>query len=122
MGSVHPPDRPPATAASTSLRLDKYLWYARLVKSRSEAARLCESRHLRMDGRVIDKAHAAVRVGAVLSFPWAGVVRVIRVTVLPDRRGPSPEARATYQDLSPPKKPAITPEQAAAGAARQLMI
>ena len=51
------------------LRLDKWLWFARLTKSRSDAQRLCESRHLRLDGRIIDRPSALVRAGSVVSFP-----------------------------------------------------
>ena len=47
-----------------SQRLDKWLWFARLFKTRAEAAAVCSSRHLRMDGRIVDKPHAAVRVGS----------------------------------------------------------
>jgi len=84
-----------------TLRLDKFLWFARLVKHRSDAQAIAESRHLRIDGRVIDRAHATVKAGNVLSFPLHGRVRVIRVSVLPARRGPASEGRACYEDLSP---------------------
>jgi ribosome-associated heat shock protein Hsp15 len=89
------------------LRLDKFLWYARLLKSRSESAKLCESRHLRLDGRVIDKAHAGVRVGSVISFPCHGEVVIVRVLVLPVRRISPADKKSVYQDLSPREKAAI---------------
>jgi ribosome-associated heat shock protein Hsp15 len=57
---------------------------------------------MRIDGRVIDRAHHSVRVGNVLSFPLHDRVRIIRIEALPERRGPAPEARACYTDLSPP--------------------
>ena len=82
------------------LRLDKWLWFARLTKSRSDAQRLCESRHLRLDGRVIDRASALVRTGSVLSFPRHDDVIVVRVEGLSDRRGPYVEARELYSDLT----------------------
>jgi ribosome-associated heat shock protein Hsp15 len=84
-------------------RLDKWLWFARFFKNREEAARLCESRHLRLDGRVIDRAHASVRVGGVIAFPKGNEVLVIRVKALAHRRGPACEARSLYDDLSPQK-------------------
>lgn len=87
---------------SGSLRLDKFLWYIRLAKTRSLAQALAEQGRLRIDGRVIDRAHAAVKVGDVLSFALHGRVRVIRVLALPARRGPPAEARLCYDDLSPP--------------------
>lgn len=87
---------------SGSLRLDKFLWYIRLAKTRSLAQALAEQGRLRIDGRVIDRAHAAVKVGDILSFALHGRVRVIRVLALPARRGPPAEARLCYDDLSPP--------------------
>jgi ribosome-associated heat shock protein Hsp15 len=82
------------------LRLDKFLWFARIVKTRALAQQLAEQGRLRLGGRVIDRAHAPVRVGDVLSFAVRGNVRVIRVEALPLRRGPPAEARALYTDLS----------------------
>lgn len=83
------------------MRLDKYLWFSRLVKTRSLARQLAEDGHLRIDGRAIDRAHAEVRVGQVLALPLRDTVRVIRVETLPHRRGSAPEARACYTDLLP---------------------
>ncbi len=84
------------------MRLDKFLWFIRLAKSRGLAQDVAASGHLRIDGRVIDRAHATVKVGDVLSFPLHGRVRVIRIQALPVRRGPAAEAQACYTDLSPP--------------------
>jgi ribosome-associated heat shock protein Hsp15 len=84
------------------VRIDKFLWFVRVVKTRSLAQQLAGEGHLRIDGRAIDRAHAEVRVGQVLSFPLNGLVRVLRVEALPVRRGPAAEARACYADLSPP--------------------
>jgi ribosome-associated heat shock protein Hsp15 len=82
-----------------SLRLDKFLWFARIVKTRAQAQQLAEEGRLRIHGRVIDRAHAAVRVGDVLSFALRGRVRVLRIEALPARRGPPPEARSLYAEL-----------------------
>lgn len=84
------------------MRLDKFLWFTRLTKSRALAQEVAEAGHVRIDGRVVDQAHAPVRAGNVLSFPLHGRVRVIRIETLPVRRGPAAEARACYIDLSPP--------------------
>jgi ribosome-associated heat shock protein Hsp15 len=89
------------------LRLDKWLWFARLTKSRSQAQELAESRRLRLDGRVIDRASALVRPGSVLSFPWNGDVKVVRVEALAERRGPYSEAQHLYSDLSPALTPRV---------------
>lgn len=96
-------------------RLDKWLWFARLFKTRPQAAAMCSSRHLRMDGRVVDKPHALVRVGSVISFPKAGRVIVVKVEGMAERRGPYASARLLYSDLSPaPSGAAAAPETATA--------
>ena len=87
--------------ADASLRLDKFLCVIRLTRRRAVAHEIAEQGHMRIDGRVVDRAHAAVRVGNVLSFPLNGRVRVIRIEALPDRRGPPYEAQSCYTDLSP---------------------
>jgi ribosome-associated heat shock protein Hsp15 len=83
------------------MRLDKFLWFVRLAASRSVAQGIAQSGHVRIDGRVIDRAHAMVRIGNVLSMPLHGRVRIIRIEAIPTRRGPAPEARSCYHDLSP---------------------
>lgn len=85
-----------------SLRLDKFLWFARIVKTRSQAQTLAEQGRLRLNGRVVDRAHAAVRAGDVLSFALRGTVRVLRIEALPARRGPPAEARALYIEVPNP--------------------
>lgn len=91
------------TAASGvgTIRLDRFLWFTRLVKTRALAQQLAAEGRLRLDGRVIDRAAAPVRVGNILTFALAGRVQVLRVEALPRRRGPAPEARACYRELRP---------------------
>lgn len=81
------------------LRLDKFLWFVRLAKTRSAAQVLAATGHLRLDGRRVERAHVAVRIGSVLSLPTPAGARVVRVEALPVRRGPTPEARACYTPL-----------------------
>jgi ribosome-associated heat shock protein Hsp15 len=82
-----------------TLRLDKFLWFARIVKTRALAQQLAEEGRIRIGGRVVDRAHAPVRVGDVLSFAHRGAVRVLKVEALPVRRGPPAEARALYAEI-----------------------
>ncbi|MDZ5647092.1 RNA-binding S4 domain-containing protein [Nitrospirillum sp. BR 11828] len=95
-------DEDAADLAQGRLRLDKWLWYARFLKSRSLAAKLCGSGAIRCGGATITKAHHTVRPGDVLTFPLGNHIRVIKVLALGTRRGPAPEAQALYEDLSPP--------------------
>lgn len=83
-----------------SLRIDKFLWFARLAKSRSVAQKMAEEGHIRLNGRRIDRSHAPVRAGDLITFPHPSGVRVVRVTQLPRRRGPAPEAQACYEELT----------------------
>ncbi len=86
---------------SDGMRLDRFLWFARLVKTRGAAQGLAETGLLRLDGRRIERSSAQVRVGSVIAFPLRGKVRVLRIEALPQRRGPAPEAAALYQELTP---------------------
>jgi ribosome-associated heat shock protein Hsp15 len=86
--------------AEGSMRLDKFLWFARLTKTRGWAQDIAHGGHLRIDGRRIEKAAAPVRPGNVVAFiTHDHQVRIIRVEALPARRGPAPEARLCYTDL-----------------------
>lgn len=92
-----------------TLRIDKWLWYARFFKSRSQATRLAQDGRIRVDGRVVNRAHHPVKVGDVLTFPQARRIRVVRVLALGRRRGPPGEAQTLYEDV-------ILEEGAAVGA------
>ena len=81
------------------MRLDRYLHCIRLVKSRTQAQCLIDEGHVRLDGRRVAKPSEDVRVGSVLALPLRGEVRVLRVTALPARRGPTAEARAAYEEI-----------------------
>jgi ribosome-associated heat shock protein Hsp15 len=90
-------------------RLDKWLWCARVAKTRAACARLVEQGGVRINRQPTVKAHARLRPGDVLTFALGsaerGVVRVWRVVALGDRRGPAPEARLLFEDLSAPPPP-----------------
>ena len=87
---------------SEGLRLDKWLWQARFLKSRSLATKLCQASKVRLNGEVTSKAHQLVCPGDVLTFPKGPHIRVIKIVALGTRRGPAPEAQALYEDLAPP--------------------
>lgn len=92
-----------ADMAKGRLRLDKWLWYARFLKTRSQAAKLASSGSVRLGGAPVAKASHMVKVGDVLTFPLGPYVRVIKIKALAARRGPAPEAQALYDDLDPPR-------------------
>jgi ribosome-associated heat shock protein Hsp15 len=91
---------------SETLRLDKWLWFARFVKTRSLATRLVIDGRMRINGAPTRKAHHAVKAGDVLTFPLGAHIRIIKVVKLGVRRGPAPEAQSLYEDLDP-LRPAV---------------
>jgi ribosome-associated heat shock protein Hsp15 len=84
------------------MRLDKWLWQARFFKTRSLASKLVAAGHVRVNGERVSKPASSVRAEDVLTFAQGREIRVIKVTGLPARRGPAPEAQTHYEDLSPP--------------------
>ncbi|HVL78191.1 MAG TPA: RNA-binding S4 domain-containing protein [Sphingomicrobium sp.] len=82
------------------MRIDRYLHCIRLVKSRTLAQALVDTGHVRIDGRRVEKSSEPVRVGTVVALPLGGRVRVLKVTALPARRGPAPEARGCYEEIA----------------------
>jgi ribosome-associated heat shock protein Hsp15 len=88
-------------ADESGLRIDKFLWFARIAKTRAAARALAENGRIRIGGRRIERAHVPVRVGEVLAFALGGRVRVLRIEALPGRRGPPAEARSLYAELEP---------------------
>jgi ribosome-associated heat shock protein Hsp15 len=81
------------------VRLDRYLFFIRLVKSRTLAQGLVAAGHVRVDGARVTKTSQEIRVGSVIALPLHGNVRVIRVAALPLRRGPAAEAQRHYQEI-----------------------
>jgi len=90
---------------AASLRIDKWLWQARFFKTRSLAARVVTGQGVRINGQRVTKSSAAVKPSDVLTFAQGEHIKVVRVLALGTRRGPAPEARALYEDLSPPPLP-----------------
>lgn len=90
-------------------RLDKWLWCARVAKTRADCARLIEAGAARINRQPTDKAHARLRPGDVVTLamggPERGRIRIWRVLALATRRGPAPEARSLYEDLSDDASP-----------------
>ncbi len=87
---------------AASQRLDKWLWFARIVKSRTLAAEVVTHGKVRLNRTRVVKASQAVRAGDVLTIALRGRVHVLKVMAEGTRRGPPTEARQLYKDLSPP--------------------
>jgi ribosome-associated heat shock protein Hsp15 len=87
-------------------RIDKWLWHARVVRTRSAAAELAASGNVRLNGQRIDAASRAVRAGDVVTVALDRIVRILKVEGFADRRGSADAARVLYEDLSPAPVPA----------------
>jgi ribosome-associated heat shock protein Hsp15 len=81
------------------VRIDRFLFFIRLAKSRTLAQSLVAEGRVRIDGRRALKPSDEVRAGSVIALPLRGEVRVIRVLSLPARRGPAAEARRHYEGI-----------------------
>ena len=94
---MHPP--------ADSIRVDKWLWAARVFKTRSLASTACDG------GKVDINAEAAkpakrVRSGDLIEVTLPrGLRRILKVTAVGDRRGSAEAARQLYEDLTPPEPP-----------------
>lgn len=81
-------------------RIDKWLFFARVVKSRSLAAKLAQAGKVRINRDKTDSAAQTVKAGDVLTIGLERRVLVYRVLDCGTRRGPATEARTLYEDLS----------------------
>ena len=82
------------------IRLDTWLWYARLYKSRSLSSKAILSGKLRLNTNKVLKPASKVKINDVLTINHINMVRIIQVQGLGFRRGPAREAQELYYDLS----------------------
>ena len=90
------------------MRIDRFLFSVRLVKSRTLAQTVINEGHVRIDGKRVEKSSEEVRAGSVVALPLHGNVRILKVLCLPERRGPAAEARACYEELGVDEPKAAT--------------
>jgi ribosome-associated heat shock protein Hsp15 len=87
-------------AVSDRQRIDKWLWHARMVRTRSDAAALVQAGYVRINSAKISAHGHAVRQGDVVTLALDRTVRVIQVEGFCERRGDAPAARTLYRDLT----------------------
>jgi ribosome-associated heat shock protein Hsp15 len=106
----------PASASADRQRIDKWLWFARLTRSRTQAQKVAVSGKVRINREKIASASHPVKVGDTLTIGMEAGVRVLRVLAAGTRRGPATEARLLFEDLAPPvPRDAITRSTGDAG-------
>ena len=79
------------------MRIDRFLFFIRLAKSRTLAQGIVAEGRVRIDGRGALKPSDEVREGSTVTLPLRGEICVIRILALPARRGPASEARSCYE-------------------------
>jgi ribosome-associated heat shock protein Hsp15 len=88
-------------APADTQRLDKWLWFARIAKSRTLAASLVAEGKIKVNRERVRKPSHAVKVGDVITSSVKKDVRIMRVVAAGTRRGPATEAQGLYEDLTP---------------------
>ena len=90
------------------LRLDIYLYYIRIFKSRSLATKFILTNKLYISGQVTQKPHKMISIGDVLTITIKDNIKILKVLDIPSRRGPYQESLNFYKDITPieiiPKK------------------
>jgi ribosome-associated heat shock protein Hsp15 len=81
-------------------RIDRWLWHARLVRTRSAAAALAEAGYVRVNGARIDAPGRMVRAGDVVTVALDRAVRVLKVRGFSERRGPAALGQDLYDELT----------------------
>jgi ribosome-associated heat shock protein Hsp15 len=96
--------------AGARIRIDKWLWHARITKTRSLAARLVETGQVRVNHRKIAKPAQDVGPGDVITIAIHNDIRVLKVTAPGIRRGPAPEARQLFEEIGMPQPSHAAPQ------------
>ena len=104
-----------AATGGAGRRVDQWLWFARVVKSRTQAADLVLAGKVRLNREHIEKPSLVVKIGDVLTVTAHERVRVLKVAAAGVRRGPPAEAATLFEDLTPAPVPPTAEEQVAAG-------
>lgn len=86
-------------------RLDRFLFFARAIKSRTLAQKIIETGAIRVNSERTDRSDHKVGAGDVLTMSLHGRILVWRILDAGTRRGPASEAQGLYEDLSPPALP-----------------
>jgi ribosome-associated heat shock protein Hsp15 len=81
-------------------RIDRWLWHARLVRTRGAAAELAGSGYVRVNGARIAAASRQVRTGDVITVALDRTVRVLKVRGFAERRGPAGTVQSLYEELT----------------------
>jgi ribosome-associated heat shock protein Hsp15 len=101
-------------------RIDKWLWHARVVRTRTAAAALVTEGTVRLNGERVTAASRSVKAGDVLTIALDRTIRIMKVTGFAERRGDADAARLLWEDLTPvapavPREPAVAERDPGSG-------
>jgi ribosome-associated heat shock protein Hsp15 len=82
-------------------RLDQWLWFARVTKSRTIAQALIERGKVRVNRDKVARPSQLIKAGDVVTIALGPKVRILTVSAFGTRRGPATEAQMLYQELTP---------------------
>lgn len=91
-------------------RLDKWLWFSRMVKTRPLAVQLIEQGYVRIDGKRVEQPARSVGPGNVLTIAFERRVVVLEILGCAERRGSYPEASRLYRLVVAPEAPSPSTE------------
>jgi len=104
----------PNILVKKTIRLDIYLYFIRIFKSRSIATKFVSTNRLRISGQVTQKPHKMISIGDVLTMTINHNIKILKVLDIPNRRGPYSEAINFYEDITPiesiPLKESVKPD------------
>jgi ribosome-associated heat shock protein Hsp15 len=86
--------------AADRQRIDKWLWHARVVRTRSDAARLMTSGHVRVNGQRVTAPAHPLRAGDVVTLALDRSVRLMEVAGFSEKRGDAAQGRRLYRDMT----------------------
>ena len=84
-----------------AIRLDLFLFYIRIFKSRNLASKFISSSRLRVYDMVTQKPHKLISRSDVITFSINNRIKIIEITDIPVRRGSYVESLNYYKDISP---------------------
>ena len=101
------PESDADNAADAAGRIDKWIWCARFVRTREDAADLVRKGHVRLQGRRVTRPGHRLDIGDVLTLALSGLTLVVRVVAVTERRGQVQDAERLYALLAPEPPPGL---------------
>ena len=114
------PGPEPAQTGESGQRLDKWLWFVRVIKTRTQAAALVTEGKVRVNRQRIDKPSQTLKPGDVVTVNVRGHIRILKMIAPGERRGPAAEAQQLFEDLTPPPTPSQAAQEAGTGHGQRL--